>query len=144
MIRLIAIDIDGTLLDSHGRLPDVHRDALIAASTSGVEVALATGRSFHFTTPVVAWDIHPLILVGLLSIVLAETLAPRLVPIATAEDIILHKLHWNMISPSDRHLLWVSPAKVKRILKRPLTSCICWIFRTCMFLPTQREPKLSL
>jgi Cof subfamily protein (haloacid dehalogenase superfamily) len=53
VIRLLAIDIDGTLLDSRGRLPDSHRDALIEASAAGVEVALVTGRSFHFTAPVV-------------------------------------------------------------------------------------------
>jgi Cof subfamily protein (haloacid dehalogenase superfamily) len=52
VIRLLAIDIDGTLLDSRGRLPDAHRDALIDASAQGVEVALVTGRSFHFTTAV--------------------------------------------------------------------------------------------
>jgi Cof subfamily protein (haloacid dehalogenase superfamily) len=52
VIRLLAIDIDGTLLDSRGRLPDAHRDALIDASARGVEVALVTGRSFHFTTAV--------------------------------------------------------------------------------------------
>ena len=49
MIRLIAVDIDGTLLDSRARLPDAHRDALVEASARGIEVALATGRSFHFT-----------------------------------------------------------------------------------------------
>lgn len=53
MIRLLAIDIDGTLLDSHGKLPDVHRTALAEAVDRGVEVALVTGRSFHFTRPVV-------------------------------------------------------------------------------------------
>jgi Cof subfamily protein (haloacid dehalogenase superfamily) len=53
VIRLLAIDIDGTLLDSRGRLPDAHRDALIDASAQGVEVALVTGRSFHFTTAVI-------------------------------------------------------------------------------------------
>jgi Cof subfamily protein (haloacid dehalogenase superfamily) len=53
MIRLLAIDIDGTLLDSHGRLPEAHRDALIEASALGVEVALVTGRSYHFTGAVV-------------------------------------------------------------------------------------------
>jgi len=53
MIRLLAIDIDGTLLDSRGQLPDAHRDALIDASARGVEVALVTGRSFHFTTAVI-------------------------------------------------------------------------------------------
>ena len=58
MIRLLAVDIDGTLLDSRGRLPDVHRDALIGAAASGIEVALVTGRSFHFTRPIV--DLLPL------------------------------------------------------------------------------------
>ena len=52
MIRLLAIDIDGTLLDSRGRVPDAHRDALVDAAAAGVEVALATGRSFHFTRPI--------------------------------------------------------------------------------------------
>ncbi len=63
MIRLLAIDIDGTLLDSRGRLPDLHRDALIEASARGVEVALVTGRSFHFTAPVVALLPIPLTLI---------------------------------------------------------------------------------
>jgi Cof subfamily protein (haloacid dehalogenase superfamily) len=53
VIRLFAIDIDGTLLDSRGRLPDAHRDALIEAVAMGAEVALVTGRSFHFTGAVV-------------------------------------------------------------------------------------------
>jgi 5-amino-6-(5-phospho-D-ribitylamino)uracil phosphatase len=63
MIRLLAIDIDGTLLDSRGRLPDAHRDALVEASARGVEVALVTGRSFHFTTPVVELLPIPLTLI---------------------------------------------------------------------------------
>ncbi|HEY1912570.1 MAG TPA: HAD hydrolase family protein, partial [Vicinamibacterales bacterium] len=52
MIRLLAVDIDGTLLDGRGRLPDAHRDALLAASARGIEVALVTGRAFHFAKPV--------------------------------------------------------------------------------------------
>ena len=63
MIRLLAVDIDGTLLDSRGRLPDAHRDALAAASAEGVEVALVTGRSFHFTAPVVELLPIPLTLI---------------------------------------------------------------------------------
>ena len=58
MIRLLAIDIDGTLLDSRGRLPDAHRDALVEASALGIDVALVTGRSFHFTRPLI--DLLPI------------------------------------------------------------------------------------
>jgi Cof subfamily protein (haloacid dehalogenase superfamily) len=39
-------------------LPDVHRDALVDATARGIEVALVTGRSFHFTRPVL--DLLPL------------------------------------------------------------------------------------
>jgi Cof subfamily protein (haloacid dehalogenase superfamily) len=52
VIRLLAVDIDGTLLDSRGRIPDAHRDALVEAAERGVEVALVTGRSFHFSRPI--------------------------------------------------------------------------------------------
>jgi hydroxymethylpyrimidine pyrophosphatase-like HAD family hydrolase len=50
VIRLLAIDIDGTLLDSRGRLPEAHRDALIEASALGVEVALVRSRSRSSST----------------------------------------------------------------------------------------------
>ena len=52
MIRLLAIDVDGTLLDSRGRLPPAHRAALAEAAAAGVAIALVTGRSFHFARPV--------------------------------------------------------------------------------------------
>jgi len=58
MIRLVAIDIDGTLLNSRGQLPEAHRDALVDIAGRGIEVALVTGRSFHFTRPIV--DLLPL------------------------------------------------------------------------------------
>ena len=52
MIQLIGIDVDGTLLDSEGRLPDENRDAIHAAIAAGVHVALVTGRSYPFARPV--------------------------------------------------------------------------------------------
>ncbi len=42
---LVAIDIDGTLLDTQGLLRPVVRDAVRTVAASGVEVLLATGRS---------------------------------------------------------------------------------------------------
>jgi Cof subfamily protein (haloacid dehalogenase superfamily) len=52
MIRLIGIDVDGTLLDSQGRLPAANRDAIQAAVAAGIHVALVTGRSYPFARPV--------------------------------------------------------------------------------------------
>ena len=48
-VRLLAIDIDGTLLDSSGRLPALHREAVADAAASGIAIVLATGRTLHFT-----------------------------------------------------------------------------------------------
>ena len=48
MIRLLALDIDGTILDSEGRIPAANRDAIAGAIDAGVEVALATGRRYDF------------------------------------------------------------------------------------------------
>ena len=52
MIRLIGIDVDGTLLDSHGHMPDENRRAIEAAVEAGIDVALVTGRSYPFARPV--------------------------------------------------------------------------------------------
>jgi Cof subfamily protein (haloacid dehalogenase superfamily) len=47
-IRLLALDIDGTILDSQGQVPAANRDAIARTIEAGVEVALATGRRFDF------------------------------------------------------------------------------------------------
>lgn len=52
MIRLVAIDIDGTLLDTSDRLPDRNREAITRVVERGVHVVLVTGRSFPFAAPV--------------------------------------------------------------------------------------------
>lgn len=51
-VRLLAIDIDGTLLDSRGRVPDDNVRAIRGAIERGVAVTLVTGRSFPFARPV--------------------------------------------------------------------------------------------
>lgn len=53
-IRLVGIDIDGTLLDSRGRLPGDNRVAVAAAVERGVEVVLVTGRSYAFAVQAAA------------------------------------------------------------------------------------------
>src|SRR5215470_9027196 len=51
-IRLIALDIDGTLLDSRWRVPEANRLAIQEAARRGIEVALVTGRRYDFALPV--------------------------------------------------------------------------------------------
>ena len=51
-IKLVALDIDGTLLDSEGKLPTANVAAIAAARASGVKVILATARQRQLTAPV--------------------------------------------------------------------------------------------
>jgi Cof subfamily protein (haloacid dehalogenase superfamily) len=51
-VRLIALDIDGTLLDERSRLPEINRDAVAEAASRGIEIALVTGRRYDFATPI--------------------------------------------------------------------------------------------
>jgi Cof subfamily protein (haloacid dehalogenase superfamily) len=51
-VRLIALDIDGTLLDSASEVPAANRHAIETAVEKGIEVALVTGRRFDFALPI--------------------------------------------------------------------------------------------
>ncbi len=83
-IRLIAVDIDGTLLDAASRLPDANRQALQAAAARGIDVVLATGRAFHHARPVAERLDTPVTLIvnngALVKTPEGETLACRPVP----------------------------------------------------------------
>src|SRR5262245_54872791 len=52
MIRLIGIDVDGTLLDTRGQIPQPNIDAIHEAVRAGIHVALVTGRSYPFARPI--------------------------------------------------------------------------------------------
>jgi len=52
MIKLLALDLDGTTLDSRGEIPDANRKAIRAAEDAGVLVTIATGRRFRDARPV--------------------------------------------------------------------------------------------
>ena len=47
--RLLALDIDGTVVDHYGVLPDAVRDAVGLGVAANVRVVLATGRAWHST-----------------------------------------------------------------------------------------------
>ena len=52
-IKIIALDLDGTLLDSEKRLSEVNRQALERAAAKGVLIVPTTGRFFGMMPPAV-------------------------------------------------------------------------------------------
>src|SRR5438876_8929713 len=50
--RLLAIDIDGTLLNSKFELPPTNIAALERAHAAGIEIVLVTGRRHTFALPI--------------------------------------------------------------------------------------------
>jgi len=62
-VRLIALDIDGTLLDSRWKLPEANRAAIAEAIRRGIEVALVTGRRYDFAMPIALQIDSPLTMI---------------------------------------------------------------------------------
>ena len=92
MIRLLALDIDGTLLDSNGVLPEANRRAIADAIGCGVEVALATGRRYDFARSIFEQLPSPLTLIlsngAVVKTCGGETLQRRLLPREVAHDVL--------------------------------------------------------
>jgi Cof subfamily protein (haloacid dehalogenase superfamily) len=63
VIKLIGIDVDGTLLNSRGQIPPENLAALHEAAARGIQLAIVTGRSYFFARPAVAELPDPLILI---------------------------------------------------------------------------------
>lgn len=51
-IKLLALDLDGTLLDAESRLPEENRLAVQKARAAGLDVILVTGRSWRGAKPI--------------------------------------------------------------------------------------------
>jgi 5-amino-6-(5-phospho-D-ribitylamino)uracil phosphatase len=49
---MIAMDVDGTLLDSSYQIPAENLNAIAEASSRGIEIVLVTGRRFDFALPI--------------------------------------------------------------------------------------------
>jgi Cof subfamily protein (haloacid dehalogenase superfamily) len=92
LIRLLALDIDGTLLDSNGTLPAANRRAIEQVIAQGVEVALATGRRYDFARSIFEQLPSPLTLILSNGAVVktreGETLQLRLLPRHVAHDVL--------------------------------------------------------
>lgn len=50
-IRLIAVDLDGTLLNNNSEISPANRQALVEASERGIRIVIITGRRYHSARP---------------------------------------------------------------------------------------------
>ena len=91
-VKLIAIDIDGTLLDSQSRLTETTRLAIADAAAAGIEIVIVTGRRFHSaraTVDALPCDFNVIATNGaLVKSKEAETLERHLLPVATARKVL--------------------------------------------------------
>lgn len=92
-IRLVALDLDGTLLNSQGELTPRSRAAIEGARRGGVAVVLVTGRRFRDARPLaleLGLDVPVVSHNGALTrhARTLETVAARLLPSATARAVV--------------------------------------------------------
>lgn len=91
-IRLIATDIDGTLLDSRGELPEANAAAIREAAARGIEIVIVTGRRFDPARRIaqkLPCDAHLIVSNGaLVKSASGETHLRSLLPLETARRVI--------------------------------------------------------
>src|SRR5277367_6414291 len=98
-VRLIALDIDGTLLDSRWRVPEANRLAVAEAARRGIEVALVTGRRYDFAMPVARELDAPLTMIvnngALVRTHDGQTHIRHVLPAETARKVLQLTLPWR-------------------------------------------------
>lgn len=93
-IRLLAVDIDGTLLDSKFRIPEANLKSLQRARSQGVQICLVTGRRHTFASPIadlLGFDVCLISSNGAITRTSTGELFHReLLPVATAHNLLRH------------------------------------------------------
>jgi 5-amino-6-(5-phospho-D-ribitylamino)uracil phosphatase len=91
-IQMIAMDLDGTLLDAQSQLPPENARAIAEAAAQGIEIVIVTGRRYHSARSIageLACDAHLIVSNGaLIKSAAGETHYRQLLPTATARQVL--------------------------------------------------------
>ena len=107
-IRMLAVDIDGTLLSSDFHISPVDIDALRRAHESGVEVLLVTGRRHTFALPMaqqLGFDLWLISSNGAVTRSMSgETFHRDLLPVETCRQLcaVMREFHGNTVITFDK------------------------------------------
>ena len=107
-IRLIAVDIDGTLLNSQFRISEKDLQALRKANRDGIEVILVTGRRHTFALPIaeqLGFDLWLISSNGAITRSLAgETFHRALLPVETCRELcgLMQEFRGNTVVTFDK------------------------------------------
>ena len=98
-VRLLAIDIDGTLLNSQVQISPANLEALRRAHEAGVEIVLVTGRRHTFALPIAEQAGVPLCLISsngaVTKSLTGELFHVEYLPAATARRLCAELAHWR-------------------------------------------------
>jgi len=117
-IKLIAMDIDGTLLDTRMQVPEDNARAVAEAAARGIEILLVTGRRFDFARHVadaLPCDLHLIVNNGaLIKSKTGETHQRLLLPADTARQVI----EWTPEFRAEAAVFFDRPLARQMILER--------------------------
>ena len=108
LIRLLAIDIDGTLVDAQFQVSPANLAALKRAHEAGVEIVLVTGRRHQFALPIarsLGFDLWLISSNGAVTrSVNGELFHRDLLPVRTARDLVveMQPFRGNLVLTFDR------------------------------------------
>ncbi|GGJ69182.1 hypothetical protein GGR02_002120 [Anoxybacillus voinovskiensis] len=96
---LIALDMDGTLLNSSGRISERNKEAIVAAQKAGHMVAIATGRAFNDARKPLAEAELDCPVIGLNGAVIVQPNGAITRDVPLNKDALLPTLEWVRLQP---------------------------------------------
>lgn len=136
-IRLVAVDIDGTLLNSQFRISEADLQALRRAHSNGIEVILVTGRRHTFALPIakqLGFDLWMISSNGAITRSLTgETFHRDLLPVKTCRDLCsaMHEFRGNTVVTFDKE---TKGALVLERMGELTTSIQKWLEKNLEFI----------